>query len=258
MRKIYAFSDSFRCVFSWVSKSEYERRSSRVAAPCDTTRARLAVFDFDGTCINGQSGSLFAIYLLRGGYLDIAASLRLSWWGLRYLTHVPHRQEEAREIILRSLSSLTADQVDQMMANFHDEILLPRYRSEAVEEVKRRRKEGCVVLLVSATFHPIAKKAADHLSMDGVIATEMARDGTGHYSGEIIGPVVEGRNKLSAVKEWADRHFGIGNWVLAYAYGDHYTDKELLSKAEQPFAVTPGKALRRQARRFDWTTLSWK
>jgi HAD superfamily hydrolase (TIGR01490 family) len=222
------------------------------------TRSRLAVFDFDGTCINGQSGSLFATYLFRHGYLGAASVLGLSWWGLRYLIHVPHRQEEAREIILRCLSALSADQVDQMMVNFHNEILVPRYRREAIQEVHRRHKEGCITLLVSATFQPIAKCAAEHMGMDGVMATEMLRNADGHYSGAVLGSVVEGHNKMVAVKTWADAHLGPGKWVVSYAYGDHYTDLELLSQAEYAFAVTPGRVLRHQAQRSDWTTLSWK
>lgn len=48
------------------------------------------------------------------------------------------------------------------MHRFHDEVLLPRYRAKAREEVARRRAEGCVTLLVSATFKAMADVAARH------------------------------------------------------------------------------------------------
>ncbi|MCI2208064.1 MAG: haloacid dehalogenase-like hydrolase [Atopobiaceae bacterium] len=207
--------------------------------------------------MDGQSGALFSTYLLRRGYLSPKAVLSLGLWGLRYQLHLPHRQGLPREVIFERLGHLDCDEVERIMRDFHDKVLLPRYRADALVEVGRRREEGCVTLLVSATFMAIAELGAAHLGMDGAVATRMRRDATGHFTGEVEGSVVQGEEKVRAVAAWADEVYGAGAWTLAYAYGDHHSDEELLSSAESCFAVCPGQALKTIAKRNDWPILEW-
>ncbi|MCH3967541.1 MAG: haloacid dehalogenase-like hydrolase [Atopobiaceae bacterium] len=220
--------------------------------------ARLAVFDYDGTSINGQSGGLFSVYLFRHGLLPLHTAVRLGWWGARYLFHLPHRQDEARELVFARLGQLDPDRVVAIMNDFHDEYLIPRYRDAALAEVRRRHDEGCVTLLVSATFWSIARMAAEHMGMDGFVATKMTTDATGHYNGDVEGEVIQGPEKIRAVRAWADERFGTGGWTIAYAYGDHHSDEELLSAAGEAFAVCPGQTLERIAKRQGWKILDWQ
>ena len=219
--------------------------------------AELAVFDFDGTCIDGQSGTLISTYLLKRGIVSLADAARLAWWGVRYKLHLPHRQQEPREIILGALNRHHVSDIAPVMAEIHDAVLVGRYRSAAVEEVRRRREEGMVTLIASATFAEVADRAAAYLGTDGYIATEMQRDATGAYTDQVKGDVIEGKAKLEAVMRWADEHIGRGRWRIACAYGDHHSDADLLAAARQPFAVCPGKTLKSLAHRRGWTILDW-
>ena len=236
----------------------FEETMTPDSKPTTVRRQPVAVFDYDGTCISGQSGALIATWLLRGGYLSARTALGLSWWGLRYKWHLPYRHEEARELIFSDLGSRSHDDVRQIMEQFHDEVLLPRYRQNAMREIAYRKAEGCAVVLASATFKAIARKAAEHLGADGFVATEMERDEQGRYTGRVMGDVIEGEHKVELVRTWANEHLGEDAWYLAYAYGDHHTDIELLLAAEHPFAVSAGPTLRRRAKREGWPQLSWK
>lgn len=218
----------------------------------------VAVFDFDGTVIDGQSGLLISLYLKKRGYVSLTRASRLVWWGLRYKLHLPHREEEARELVLGAISHMSAAEVDQIMRDFHDEVLVPRYRSQAVEEIRRRNEEGCVTLLLSATFQQIADRAADYLGMTVGVATELERDEDGNYTGRVSGDVIEGDMKPIAVERWADERFGKGNWRLAYAYGDHRSDAKLLKLADEAFAVCPKNTLKPLAKRGGWAVLDWE
>lgn len=220
-------------------------------------KVRLAVFDFDGTCIEGQTGLLFSTYLRKRGYVSSKNALRLSWWGIRYVLHLPHRQAAPREFIFEGLSDRSVDEVRGIMRDFHNSEILPRYRPDALLEIQERKREGCVTLLVSATFEGIARPAAQHLGVDDFIATEMEKDETGHFTGRVAGTVTEGNEKPKVVERWADERFGPGGWELAYAYGDHHSDISLLSLAEHPVAVSPGKTLEKVARQCGWTIVDW-
>lgn len=218
----------------------------------------VAVFDYDGTCINGQSGKLITTWLFKNGYLSIRGMSSLAMWGARYALHIPHREERAREVIFRDLNIYSAKEVEGIMTAFHREVLVPRYRSRAMGEVARRKAEGCVTLLVSATFGAIAHDAAAYLGADGFVATEMERDEQGYYTGRVLGDVVEGEAKVAAAQAWANEKLGKDKWYLAYAYGDHHSDIELLGSATHPIAISPDLTLRRIARKNGWAMSDWE
>lgn len=225
----------------------------------DSTPApsRLAVFDYDGTIVSGQSGLLIARYMFSLKLMKKRHGARLFWWGIRYLMHLPHREAEARELVFKSLIGQDPEAVESFMSDFHDEVLAPLYRNKAEREIAARKAEGCTVLLASATFSMLADIAAERLGMDGSIATLMELDGDGLYTGKVEGDVIEGKAKLAAIRSWADERFGEGGWELAYAYVDHHSDKPLLGAAKQAFAVCPKKSFGRYARKQGWEILGW-
>ncbi len=223
-----------------------------------TSQVQLAVFDYDGTIIDGQSGSLFSTYLLRHGLLSKRTAARLVWWGARYKLHLPFRQDESRELIFRDLGSHGYERTIEIMRDFVREDLVPLERADAVAEVARRAGQGMKTVLVSATFHEVARIAAERLGMDGVAATRMERDASGAFTGRVQGEVVAGPGKVRAVTAWANDQFGEGGWQIACAYGDHFTDEPLLELAREPFAVCPGTTLKRDARRLGWQVLIWR
>ena len=218
---------------------------------------KVAVFDFDGTSIDGQSGSLFTRYLFSHGMMSPARLARLAWWGIRYKLHLPFRQDEAREVVFGALRGRTSEDVDALMTRFHDEVLAPLYRPQALAEVARCHERGLLVLLVSATFAPIARLAARRIGADGFVATEMERDASGAYTGRVDGPVVAGDEKCHAVTAWCNAHLGPGAWRLERAYADHHTDADLLEIADSAYAVCPGKTLAISARKHGWPVLDW-
>ena len=232
--------------------------NGKTPASADTDRQPVAVFDLDGTCISGQSGSLIALWLYKRGYLSKRAALGLLWWGIRYELHLPNRQERSRELIFGNLSSYSPDQIDRIMVEFHQEVMVPRYRRLAVEQIGRLKEAGCDIVIISATFEVIAREATNFLGADGYVATKMEKDAQGRYTGFVLGDVIEGTAKVKAVRSWADQRFGADGWDLEYAYGDHYSDVELLQQAKHPVAVSPGPNLRRTAAKCWWPVVNWK
>ena len=221
-------------------------------------RARLAVFDLDGTLLDGQSGTLVLRYLLRRRLISGKAGSKAAWWGVRYKLHLPFRQSEVREIIFEELRALPFERIEQIMRDFHDEVMVPLYRVDGRAELRRRHEAGEFTVIVSATFDVIAQAACAYLGADAALATHMERDAQGRYTGRVLGEVTAGPEKVRRVREFADGRFGANGWHVVRAYGDHYTDLPLLEMAESCFAVDPGPTLRREAERRGWPQLEWK
>ena len=218
---------------------------------------RLAIFDYDGTIVSGQSGLLISRYMFSLNLMKKRHATRLIWWGIRYLLHLPHREGEARELVFKGLSGEQPEEVDSFMREFHDTVLAPLYRPKAEAEVARCKAEGYTALIVSATFSMLADMAAEYLGADAAIATVMEQDESGAYTGRVQGDVVEGKAKLDVIQRWADDHCGPGKWEISRAYADHLSDRELLESAAHPYAVCPGRFLRRYAVKRGWDILDW-
>ena len=118
-------------------------------------------------------------------------------------------------------------------------------------------RRGYTVVVISATFEPIILRAMEHHPFDNQISTRMSVATDGTYTRAVEGLPVEGEEKLAAVRRFGDSRFGPGNWELAYAYGDHHSDRAVLSAAEHPRAVSPDRPLARTAREKGWEILDW-
>ena len=218
---------------------------------------RIAAFDLDGTLLDGQSGTLVLRYLIQHKLVSPKATALAAWWGVRYKLHLPHRQSEVRELIFNDLRHLGPGRIEQIMRDFHDEVMIPRYHKDGIGELRRHQQAGERVVIISATFDQIAQAACEYLGVEAALATRMQRDAQGNFTGQVDGEVTAGPEKVRRIREYADGRFGPGGWRLVWAYGDHYTDIPMLELAENCRVVNPGPTLRREAARRQWTELEW-
>ena len=221
-------------------------------------KARIAAFDFDGTCIDGSSPVLLVRHLGLRGRLRPSVLARILLWAAAYKFHAPHNERWVRGLVFTAFADKPAKETDRFLADFYDERIDRLLREKALEEIARRRAAGDRIVVVSATFAPILNRAQECRGLfDHVIATHMRIDGTGRYTRDVACTPTEGAEKPLAIARWADAEFGEGAWELSAAYGDHYSDRQLLEAAREPHAVTPGPTLARYARRRGWPVLDW-
>lgn len=218
----------------------------------------IAVFDFDGTCISANSPVLLVKYLLRAGKLKPSAFLRIVLWGIAYKLHLPQNEAWVRSLVFSSFEGMSKRDADEEMYHFYDSWIVSCIRPKALEMMREHIACGREIWIVSATFDPIIVRAHQDLPYDHHVATDMKVDAQGRYTREVEGRPVEGAEKLRQIEEHANEVHGAGNWRLAYAYGDHYSDSPLLAAAQHPFAVTPGPTLQRLAEKEGWGILDWK
>ncbi len=231
--------------------------SDDALAASDPTPARLAVFDFDNTLIDNQTGIIFTRYLLDRGYVSHATVAKVIGWGAKYFVRLPVEQRRVREYIFSELTDLTPADLAELSKDFHDRVLVAHYRTDALRELEKLKRRGFKTLVASATFQEIVEDVADYLGMDGAVGTIMAVDSTGHYTGKVANEVVQGQGKLRAITLWADEHLGAGRWTLSYAFGDHHSDIETLDAAKHPTAVNPCFSLWRHAKASGWPIARW-
>lgn len=222
----------------------------------ERSTVRLAVFDFDGTSLSGNSPVMLVRYLRKHMRKSILA--RIIAWGAAYKMRLPQNEAWVRGLVFSVFQGKSVNKVNEFLWDFYAEKVAPRFRSSADECMRAHIERGDVVVCVSATFEPIIAAAmTEHPIMFG-IATRMAAHTNGTYTDRVEGEPVEGPEKLAALKRFADQYFGEGAWRLDSAYGDHHSDRTLLAAAEHPHAVTPDRPLTRTAGREGYPILNWE
>ena len=213
----------------------------------------IAAFDFDGTCISGNSPVLLVRLIMKLGMLEKSVLARIMLWGIAYKLRLPQNESWVRGLVFRAFAGKPVSHVDAFLRDFYDSDVASLFRERATADLLSQKEQG----RVSATFEPIVSRAMEFHPIDFQISTRMraAKDGT--YTCEVEGLPVEGDQKIVRLREFADERFGAGRWVLDAAYGDHHSDRTLLGAARNPVAVTPDRPLARTAKSEGWRIAEW-
>ena len=228
-----------------------------IGMPSASQKHTLAVFDFDGTLLDGASPVRLIRRLLIQRILPFSIGMKVAIWGGKYKLRMPVAQEQVRGFIFGGLSSRPADEVHDLMVDLYRTELRQLIRKQGLKELEEIRAQGMRIGLVSASFEPIIHELAEDLRADFYVCTQMEiKDG--FYTGLVTTAPPEGINKLLQMREQADQLYGEGNWVLSHAYGDHASDMQILSAALNPIVVDPDSPLKKLARKLDWPIRDWQ
>jgi HAD superfamily hydrolase (TIGR01490 family) len=223
--------------------------------PPTLSRTRIAVFDVDGTLIDGQTQILFARYIVERGGAPRALMMEIAGWYLLYRLGVRLPVARIQRRMVRAFTGTPTDVMHAVLDAFTAEILAHCLRPEALCQIRTLRRGGAHVVLVSASLDLIINRLAQLVDADGVVATRVTPSSDGRFSGRIDGKMIYGAAKLEAVRHYANQRFP--EWEFNTAYGDHESDRFLLAAAQRAFAVNPDRRLERIARRRGWPIVHW-
>lgn len=218
----------------------------------------IAAFDFDGTCINASSPTRLVGVLGKSFQLNPWKLFRVGLWALAYKLNFSHKDPFAvRERVFTAFKGRNAVKVNDFLCRFYHEKVAPYYRTAADAEMMAHLEAGHVVVVVSASFEPIIAAAMVDHPIQFSVSSRMKIDANGNYTNAVDGLPVEGPDKMKVLREFADRYFGAGNWEIGWAYGDHYSDLDMLEAAAHPCAVDPDSKLERTAQERGWDIFDW-
>ncbi|MGH2752030.1 MAG: HAD family hydrolase [Actinomycetota bacterium] len=213
---------------------------------------RAAFFDLDRTLIPGSSLFLMA----RGAYeqdlFRVRDILRFGWGQMIFRLRGEHAggMELSRESTLEFVTGKSQAELIEMGEEIAQERILPRVYADIVRVIEGHHDRGDATFLVTASPIELASRIAKSLDMTGAIATVSEVDRHGYYTGRLVGPVMHGPEKASAVAAKA-AELGI-DLQQCHAYSDSRNDLPLLETVGHPHAVNPEHNLRRIALTRGW------
>ena len=147
-------------------------------------------------------------------------------------------------------------EVNGFLRDFYDQVIDRRFRAEAEAEMAAHEEAGHVVC-VSTPSEPHHRRGHGAPPIQYAIATRMRVDFQGNYTDEVEGEPIEGPEKVVVLRRLCDELFGADGWELAWAYGDHHSDRAMLAAAKSAYAVTPDRPLTRTANAQGYDILEW-
>jgi len=220
--------------------------------PATATGPRVAAFfDVDNTIIRGASAFHLAHGLYGRGFFSLRDIAWAAAMNARYQLF-GENTEQIAEIRSSALSIMTGHSVAEVVAigeEVYDQVLELRIFPGTRALLDDHLAAGHQVWLVTATPVEIGELIARRLGATGCIGT-VAEHRDGFYTGRLVGDLLHGRAKASAVQALAERD-GI-DLRASYGYGDSANDVAVLSSLGHPVAINPDKRLRRHAREAGW------
>src|SRR5262245_31152424 len=206
-------------------------------SPAPTDRV-AALFDYDGTLIRGDSTLLLLLFAVQRYPRALATLLRLVGALLPFLAGVRSR-EEIKVLALGALRHVPRERREAFFHEFHEQCLRPRNLPEAVERLAWHRRQGHLLVIVSASVDLYLKEVARSLGVDHLICSRAALDPTPG----LLGPNCRGEEKVRRLRE--EPFAAAIRWEDSWAYGDSLADRHILEMCGHPVAVRPGRELRR-------------
>jgi HAD superfamily hydrolase (TIGR01490 family) len=135
-----------------------------------------------------------------------------------------------------------------------NEYLLPSERADVVKRLNQHQAEGHLVVIVSGSFTPCLDMIGRHFDVATLIGTQVEVQNE-HYTGKIIPPLITGIAKAEKIRDLLSSRGMDVDWSASYAYGDSFTDRDMLNLVGNPVAVYPDRKLNKLARENNWEIL---
>ena len=216
--------------------------------PKDGKPVSLALFDFDGTLIPGDSVAYYLRFARKEGAVSMSEFLRALWaatlYGMKRMTDA-----DSKSIGLAFRKRHDQAFLDELDRKFVDQVLLPKVYKDGKKQIAVHRRERNILVLVSASTENYMRFVAEALGFDTVLCTPIEADGT-------IRRNCKGEKKVQRVKDWLAENGLTADLASSFAYGDSKSDLPMLRLVGHPVQVNPKKALRELAPEMD--EQNWK
>jgi HAD superfamily hydrolase (TIGR01490 family) len=218
-------------------------------------KKRIALFDLDHTLIPFDSDYAWGEFTMALGWCDGEDFKR------RNAEFFAHYREGTLDIhayvrfATQAMRAQGAEKASAAHARFMAEVVSQGIRASALDLVRQHQAAGDELVIVTATNAFVTRPIASAFGVQELLAVDLAYDGSGNPTGEILGTPTFREGKVLRVNQWlADRNLGWDDVETTF-YSDSMNDLPLLEKVTHPVATNPDAGLRALATQRQWRIL---
>ena len=149
------------------------------------------------------------------------------------------------------------EKLEPHIESFADMVMRGNVRAGALERIAQDRKDGCRLIMATASYRLYVEAIARRLGFDDVIATDHLGQDMDYVRAKIAGDNCYDVAKLTMIREWMVREGVDRDQAYIRAYSDHVSDEPMLIFADEPYAANPHPPLAKLAEEKGWPRLDW-
>ncbi len=223
---------------------------------------KAAFFDFDKTLLDCESSKLLITYMRRNrGYffsekgISPGYIIKLLVLNEFYKRHIYSDQKMAL-LLISFFKGRRLSTFEDIAPELYRDHIRQHLSPVLMDRVEGHRKEGDLLVLISAGLRYILNVVKTELGFDHLLCTDLETGTGGLLTGKVSGAVCIGANK-KLMCEILARKEGI-DLESSSAYGNHQSDIPMLSAVGHAFVVEPTGPLLRVALKKDWPVLRFR
>nr|WP_263323298.1 HAD-IB family hydrolase [Neobacillus sp. Marseille-Q6967] len=215
---------------------------------------KVAIFDFDGTLFPEETFPLLMGYLKN----HPVHSLKYRYFFLRLLpVYIAYKcklypeqkmKEFSMQSYISSFNSSSKEEIEQFFSQIGG-IMSKSLSDPVLQRLEQHTNDGYYTMLVSGAFEPLLNSVTENIKIDCVFGTSIPFKSK-IYSRNIPVNYVFGERKTDFIM--AHLSNTEVDWQNSYAYGDSYSDLNVLELVGNPVAVKPEPRLLQLANDRNW------
>ena len=196
---------------------------------------KLAIFDIDYTITRKETLMEFFKYLVSKDIKNIKFLPRALYSGLMYGVKV-YDERRVKECFLKFIENIDEAELAKLTKSFYDERISKILYKDAVDMIKKLKKEGYMVVLISASPEFYVKEFYAIKEVDLIIGTKFTFEG-GKFIRKMDGNNCKGEEKVRRLnKVLKEKNIKV-DFKNSYMFSDSLSDKPLLDLVGNPYLI---------------------
>lgn len=215
---------------------------------------KLAIFDIDFTLTKKETLIEFYKFMLKKKPSLLKHMPRSLYAGILYLFKV-YDLKKAKEAFISFIDSVEENELKSIIKEFYEKVLSKNLYKDSMEMIKKLKKDGCKIILISASSEFYLEEFYNIKEVDKIIGTRYqfgSKKEKGRTRGRILGPNCKGEEKVVRLKEFIrEEKFDI-DFKESFMFSDSLSDSPLFKLVGHPYLINyKGKSQ-------DFEVLKWK
>ena len=196
---------------------------------------KLAIFDIDYTITRKETLMEFFKYLVSKDIKNIKFLPRALYSGLMYGVKV-YDEKRVKECFLKFIENIDEAELAKLTKSFYDEKVSKILYKDAVDMIKKLKKEGYMVVLISASPEFYVKEFYAIKEVDLIIGTKFTFE-DGKFIRKMDGNNCKGKEKVRRLnKVLKEKNIKV-DFKNSYMFSDSLSDKPLLDLVGKPYLI---------------------
>jgi len=211
---------------------------------------KVAIFDFDGTLYPHETFPLLMKHLKTH---PVHYKKYRYFFSKVFPVYIAYKckvypEQKMREFTMWNyIASFRSESSDELELFFSEigNMMYQSLRESLLERLDQHRKDGYYIMLVSGAYEQLLPLVMQDIQFDSIIGTRVLKS-----EGKFPLDYIHGVRKKEVIEEQLGENQV--DWKNSYAYGDSYSDLNVLELVGNPVAVKPDAALLQVANNRKW------